>query len=135
MGLPPPSCPCIADFDASGGTPDANDITAFFDAWLLGDPGADADCSGGTPGIEDIEGRVLDRPHEGTHRKAQRLWAMSEEHETVSFVPNQAFEGLSCERLIDRNPVLTQLCAQEKRCVFERVHSRVRNLGLFVHGW
>jgi hypothetical protein len=48
------SCPCVADFDMSGGTPDAGDIDAFFDAWLLGDPAADADCSGGTPDAADI---------------------------------------------------------------------------------
>lgn len=47
-------CPCPADFDGSGGTPDAADINAFFSAWLVGDPSADADCSGGTPDAADI---------------------------------------------------------------------------------
>ena len=47
--------PCSADFDGSGGTPDAGDIDAFFDAWLFGDPAADADCSGGTPDTTDID--------------------------------------------------------------------------------
>lgn len=51
----PPACPCIADFDGSGGTPDAGDIDAFFVAWLAGDPSADADCSGGTPDAGDID--------------------------------------------------------------------------------
>ena len=48
-------CPCRADFDGSGGTPDANDIDAFFVAWLSGDTSADADCSGGTPDATDID--------------------------------------------------------------------------------
>jgi hypothetical protein len=48
-------CPCSADFDASGGTPDASDIDAFFTAWLLGEDSADADCSGGTPDASDID--------------------------------------------------------------------------------
>jgi hypothetical protein len=48
-------CPCPADFDASGGTPDTTDIDAFFTAWLLGEPAADADCSGGTPDTTDID--------------------------------------------------------------------------------
>jgi hypothetical protein len=47
-------CPCIADFNASGGTPDTEDIDAFFSGWLLGIQAADADCSGGTPDTEDI---------------------------------------------------------------------------------
>jgi hypothetical protein len=50
-----PNCPCAADFDRSGGTPDAGDIDAFFIAWLAGDPTADTDCSGGTPDTNDIE--------------------------------------------------------------------------------
>jgi hypothetical protein len=48
-------CPCTADFDQSGGTPDSGDIDAFFSSWLLGDPTADADCSGGTPDSGDID--------------------------------------------------------------------------------
>lgn len=48
-------CPCTADFDASGGTPDAGDIDAFFIAWLGGEATADADCSGGTPDAGDID--------------------------------------------------------------------------------
>lgn len=51
----PMCCPCAADFNASGGTPDASDIDAFFSAWLAGDPTADADCSGGTPDSGDID--------------------------------------------------------------------------------
>jgi hypothetical protein len=47
-------CPCVADFDGSGGTPDVTDIDAFFTGWLAGDDRADADCSGGTPDTEDI---------------------------------------------------------------------------------
>jgi hypothetical protein len=47
-------CPCAADFDRSGGTPDTTDIDAFFTSWLLGDAQADADCSGGTPDSQDI---------------------------------------------------------------------------------
>jgi hypothetical protein len=50
-----PSCPCSADFDNSGGTPDAGDVDAFFSAWLLGDATADADCSGGTPDAGDVD--------------------------------------------------------------------------------
>lgn len=49
------TCPCVADFDASGGTPDAGDIDAFFVSWLAGEPSADADCSGGTPDASDID--------------------------------------------------------------------------------
>lgn len=49
-----PDCPCVADFDGSGGVPDAGDIAAFFAAWLLGDPASDADCSGGTPDAADV---------------------------------------------------------------------------------
>jgi formylglycine-generating enzyme len=52
---PTASCPCPADFDQSGGTPDINDIDAYFTAWLAGEPTADADCSGGTPDINDID--------------------------------------------------------------------------------
>lgn len=49
-----PTCPCRADFDASGGTPDITDIDAFIAAWLFGEPVADVDCSGGTPDVQDI---------------------------------------------------------------------------------
>lgn len=49
------TCPCVADFDASGGTPDAGDVDAFFIAWLSGDASADADCSGGTPDAGDVD--------------------------------------------------------------------------------
>jgi hypothetical protein len=52
---PPETCPCSADFDGSGGTPDAGDIDAFFSAWLSGEASADADCSGGTPDAGDID--------------------------------------------------------------------------------
>jgi hypothetical protein len=52
---PPPPCPCVADFDASGGTPDAGDVDAFFIAWLSGSETADADCSGGTPDAGDVD--------------------------------------------------------------------------------
>jgi hypothetical protein len=48
------ACPCVADFDVSGGTPDAADISAFFSAWVVGNATADADCSGGTPDAGDI---------------------------------------------------------------------------------
>lgn len=48
-------CACAADFDQSGGTPDANDIDAFFLSWLYGDQSADVDCSGGTPDANDID--------------------------------------------------------------------------------
>lgn len=48
-------CPCIADFDLSGGTPDTNDIDAFFNMWLAGASDADANCSGGTPDAIDIQ--------------------------------------------------------------------------------
>jgi hypothetical protein len=48
-------CPCAADYDGSGGTPDAGDIDAFFSDWLLGEAKADADCSGGTPDAGDID--------------------------------------------------------------------------------
>jgi subtilisin family serine protease len=48
-------CPCAADFDNSGGTPDSTDINAFFTAWLAGNVAADADCSGGTPDSTDID--------------------------------------------------------------------------------
>lgn len=51
----PPACPCAADFDGSGGTPDAGDIDLFFAAWLAGDVTADVDCSGGTPDAGDID--------------------------------------------------------------------------------
>jgi hypothetical protein len=47
--------PCPADFDQSGGTPDAGDVDAFFTAWLAGDPTADTDYSGGTPDAADID--------------------------------------------------------------------------------
>jgi hypothetical protein len=49
------SCPCAADFDNSGGTPDAGDIDAFFASWLMGEPSSDVDCSGGTPDAGDID--------------------------------------------------------------------------------
>jgi uncharacterized repeat protein (TIGR01451 family) len=55
VALPGGGCPCSADFDGSGGTPDSTDIDAFFTAWLLGDAPADADCSGGTPDSTDID--------------------------------------------------------------------------------
>jgi hypothetical protein len=48
------ACPCRADFDQSGGTPDVGDIDAFFRAWVAGDATADVECSGGTPDLEDI---------------------------------------------------------------------------------
>lgn len=48
-------CPCVADFDGSGGTPDVGDIDAFFAMWLTGEPSADADCSGGTPDAGDVD--------------------------------------------------------------------------------
>jgi uncharacterized membrane protein len=48
------SCPCPADFNGSGGTPDVSDIDAFFTGWLAGAANADADCSGGTPDVTDI---------------------------------------------------------------------------------
>jgi predicted outer membrane repeat protein len=44
-----------ADADGSGGTPDTQDIAAFFELWLLGDAPADFNCSGGTPDTQDIE--------------------------------------------------------------------------------
>lgn len=53
--LDPRCCPCPADFDRSGGTPDTIDIDAFFTAWLTGEPSADADCSEGTPDTSDID--------------------------------------------------------------------------------
>lgn len=49
-----PTCPCVADFDGSDGAPDTTDISAYFNAWLAGDPRADADCSGGAPNATDI---------------------------------------------------------------------------------
>lgn len=49
------ACPCVADFDGSGGTPDSADIDAFFAAWAAGLASADADCSGGTPDAGDID--------------------------------------------------------------------------------
>jgi fibronectin type 3 domain-containing protein len=49
------TCPCAADYDRSGGTPDVTDIDAFFSGWLAGDVDADADCSGGTPDVTDID--------------------------------------------------------------------------------
>lgn len=55
MNLNLVGCPCAADFDLSGGTPDSGDIDAFFTAWLLGESNADADCSGGTPDAGDID--------------------------------------------------------------------------------
>jgi CubicO group peptidase (beta-lactamase class C family) len=47
--------PCPADFDASGGTPDSADISAFFTAWLNGDDCADVNLSDGTPDLLDID--------------------------------------------------------------------------------
>lgn len=55
QGPSAPPCPCAADFDNSGGTPDVGDIDAFFSAWLAGDPTADVDCSGGTPDVGDVD--------------------------------------------------------------------------------
>jgi hypothetical protein len=49
-----PCVPCPADFDNSGGTPDASDIDAFFNAWLTGLSSADIDASGGTPDAADV---------------------------------------------------------------------------------
>src|SRR5262249_15789622 len=43
-----------ADFDNSGGTPDTQDLEAFFTAWSAGDALSDVDQSGGTPDGEDI---------------------------------------------------------------------------------
>jgi hypothetical protein len=48
-------CPCPADFDGSGGTPDAGDVDAFFTQWLLGTASADVNCSGGTPDAGDVD--------------------------------------------------------------------------------
>lgn len=45
---------CAADFNNSGGTPDTEDLDAFFSAWLAGDALADVDASGGTPDTADI---------------------------------------------------------------------------------
>jgi hypothetical protein len=56
--LSPPDCvygTCAADFDGSGGTPDAGDVDTFFADWLLGTPCADVDCSGGTPDSGDVD--------------------------------------------------------------------------------
>jgi hypothetical protein len=50
-----PPCPCAADFDGSGGPPNTNDVTVFFNAWLAGNPAADVDCSGSTPDTADID--------------------------------------------------------------------------------
>jgi enediyne biosynthesis protein E4 len=50
-----PQLPCVADFDSSGGTPDAGDIDAYFAAWLAGSETADADRSGGTPDASDVQ--------------------------------------------------------------------------------
>jgi hypothetical protein len=50
-----PSGPCPADYDGSGGTPEAGDINAFFVDWLAGADCADTDCSGGTPDSSDID--------------------------------------------------------------------------------
>jgi trimeric autotransporter adhesin len=52
------NCPydsCPADYDGSGGTPDSEDIEAFFADWLGGANCADLDCSEGTPDSEDIQ--------------------------------------------------------------------------------
>lgn len=48
-------CPCVADFDGSGGTPDTADIDGFVTAWAAQDASADADCSGGPPDDGDAE--------------------------------------------------------------------------------
>lgn len=48
-------CPCIADFDRSGGTPDTTDVALYFDLWLAGNATTDTDCSGGTPDTNDVE--------------------------------------------------------------------------------
>lgn len=51
-------CPygqCPADYDGSGGTPDAGDVDSFFADWLAGAECADADCSGGTPDAGDVD--------------------------------------------------------------------------------
>jgi len=45
---------CLADFNASGGTPDDADVAAFFQAWNEGDPSADMNLSGGTPDDADV---------------------------------------------------------------------------------
>jgi hypothetical protein len=59
LAVPMPSCiappECPADFDNSGGTPDAGDVDAFFAAWLAGDASADFDSSGGTPDAGDVD--------------------------------------------------------------------------------
>ena len=47
--------PCVADFNASGGTPDDADVDAFFTAWNRGEDCADANQSGGTPDDADVQ--------------------------------------------------------------------------------
>jgi hypothetical protein len=49
------NCPCIADADLSGGTPDVEDINFFVQQWLAGNMYTDADCSAGTPDTADLE--------------------------------------------------------------------------------
>ncbi|MBK9188487.1 MAG: hypothetical protein IPM33_05965 [Phycisphaerales bacterium] len=46
--------PCLSDFNASGGTPDDADVTAFFQAWNDALPAADVNASGGTPDDADV---------------------------------------------------------------------------------
>jgi len=46
--------PCLADFNASGGTPDDADVAAFFQAWNDALPAADVNASGGTPDDADV---------------------------------------------------------------------------------
>ncbi|MBS0197271.1 MAG: trypsin-like serine protease [Planctomycetes bacterium] len=43
--------PCAADFNQDGGV-DGGDVTAFFDAWEGGLPGADVNCDGGVDGSD-----------------------------------------------------------------------------------
>lgn len=48
------ACPCIADFDESGGMPTTADLEQYFQAWIDGSEGSDTDCSGGTPEFGDL---------------------------------------------------------------------------------
>jgi len=54
IGAPCTLC-CIADFNASGGTPDDADVDAFFTAWNNGEERADVNHSGGTPDDADVD--------------------------------------------------------------------------------
>ncbi|NUQ67569.1 MAG: hypothetical protein HUU18_04730 [Phycisphaerales bacterium] len=45
---------CLADFNASGGTPDDADVADFFAAWSAGEEAADINASGGTPDDADV---------------------------------------------------------------------------------